>query len=232
MSSSHSHASTSTPSKKARISHDVTPELVARSNTANVVDSNISNELNKKTDAADKPKSPPVEFYDFSNEDNEKIGQLMDHVDTIGPKTGSVTVQPVMYDPRGISKLELLPNTFCVHCRCPSRYCHDKQYGQYLECQVVNEVALSAVPLREHQVDAIYRRHYTALLRFRIFEMEGVLDMAVYEIPFCIINQTFQSSLRYLRHRSYHNYMRSCIVNGRGGLRNVNEQVENDENTV
>jgi hypothetical protein len=109
-----------------------------------------------------------------------KNGELMDYVDTIGPRytNVSVTVQHTMYNPHGFPKIGIMPNNYSVHCRCCTRFCHNTQFGQYLECQLVNEVALSTAPLHEHQVDAIYRRYYTALLRFRIFEMEGVLDMA------------------------------------------------------
>jgi hypothetical protein len=74
MSSSHSHASTSKPSKKSQISYEVTPESVARSEAvaADVMNSNSSQQSNDKFDAAFTSNSLPVEFYDYSNEDNEK----------------------------------------------------------------------------------------------------------------------------------------------------------------
>jgi hypothetical protein len=182
-----------------------------------------------------------VQFYSFSNADNEKITAIMDQVEKKSQKQdiatststppSTVESRTSMYDPRGFPFSETMPRTYCLDCRCPSRFCHDNLFGHYLECEVVNEVAMKTVPLLVHQVKSIYNRHYTALLRFKIFEMEGVLDKAVYELPDCIVTRSLESSLKYLRHRTYHIYMRSCIVNGRGHKKVV-EQKEEDQSDL
>ena len=195
------------------ISKNVSPNSAVSS--ASTTNTDSSNSTLADTTITRPPRTGnPIVFDDFSAEDRERIDAIMADVEDH---------RPPIYDPRGFpTNSETMPNHYCPHCRCPVKYCHNTQFGHFLECQLVNRVYTTNMPLLEHQVVLIYNQLYTPLLRFKIFEMEGVLDVAVYELPYCIENNALRASLAYLRHRTYHKYMQSIIVNGRPGVNDGN----------
>jgi hypothetical protein len=223
--SSHPHSPEGMSAKIVRIDqnsglsiHHVTPMSSARP---------VAVAATVATDMATKnAENAGVKFYDCSNNaDNGKIITVMNQVENKSHKQdiatstntlpSTVETYTSMYDPHSFPFSETMPpHTYCLDCCCPTRFCHYTLFGHYLECQVVNKTAMKTMPCVGHQVKSIYNRHFTALLQFKIFKMEGVLDIAIYKLPDCIVSCSLQSLLKYLHYRTYHIYKHSCIVNG------------------
>jgi hypothetical protein len=225
-----SHSSFTSPSNTRNttgttIINNVSPVAVSSPSTSTNTDSASNSTPAAATTVRPPRTGNPIAFDEFSAADRERIDAIMADVEEQHTAEQQAPVEiapPAMYDPRGFPSSETMPNHYCPHCRCPMKYCHNTQFGHFLECQLVNKVHTTNMPLLEHHVIRIFNQHYTPLLRFKIFELEGVLDVAVYELPYCIENNALQASLTYLRHRTYHQYMQSLIVNGHPGVNDGN----------
>ena len=93
-----------------------------------------------------KEKSPPIGVIDltgFSNEKHEVIDLQFsesekEDTELVKPTVRSSTYEEIKrenklfftYDPAGVESGEILPDGYCVHCRCPSLYCSNIVLGR------------------------------------------------------------------------------------------------------
>jgi hypothetical protein len=171
--------------------------------------------------------SCPSTFH-YSEYDDVVIRKILEGEDESEYASSLLNYELIVWDPRGYEGD--MPSGYCLYCRCPQPKCHNKIFGKFCELMVVQSVFVADVKLHEDDVVEIFRDNYNCVLQFKIFEETGQLDVKHngYEMPRCVVEESLQKSLAYVRYMTYHFKMHRCITEGRelqGGQAFVYDEV-------
>jgi hypothetical protein len=123
-----------------------------------------------------------------------------------------------MWDPRGFQSMkQLMPSTYCPHCWCPERHCHNRIFGPYCELHILHEVYNADYHLDTTRMEELYHDRYNDALQFKIYEQTTTLDVTPtgYSLPKCIRENSLTDCVEYINFRKYHFWMHHRIMIGR-----------------
>jgi hypothetical protein len=127
-------------------------------------------------------------------------------------------IKKYTWDPRGFrDDGRERPKNYCSQCKCPEDKCHNTLFGQYIQLLIVHRIYTeTGCPMNTVEVEDLFHDLYNDVLRFKIFEATQTLDMLPggYRIPNCLRDISLESSLAYVRSRSYHRMLHRSITEG------------------
>lgn len=170
---------------------------------------------------------PNAKRQKLTDDDIKNKSQLDPHVLHLFPFQGVDTIVAESFeidrkDPRGwIPRFnETMPKSFCKHCKCSQKRCHDNRFGLYCGLRVAEETKkIGQGKLYGFKIDEIFEKAYNEVLRVTTVMEIGYLDThSKYKVPECMKTKTWLNIMRHFYYEKFSNRMEARLCDGSHGL--------------